>query len=293
MNYSQKLSTFVATTCAVVASASEPLRVLVWDERQEEQKQAYNGGYLGDAIAKHLSKQEGLVVRSEGLNSPEQGLAAEQLDKTDVLIFWSHKKNSDLDNARADEIVRRVREGRISLVVLHSAHWSKPFVKLMQARAIDDAKKQLGPGKEFALRYENPIGTVPKINDPLTPRIIGAGDTLTLELPLCVFPSWRADGAASEIVTRSPQHPLAKGIPAKWSIAKTEMYAEPFHVPQPDEVIFEERWAKGEHFRSGCVWNIGKGRVFYFRPGHETYPIFLQAEPLQIMENAARWLSKP
>ena len=293
MNYSQKLSTFVATTCAVVASASEPLRVLVWDERQEEQKQAYNGGYLGDAIAKHLSKQEGLVVRSEGLNSPEQGLAAEQLDKTDVLIFWSHKKNSDLDNARADEIVRRVREGRISLVVLHSAHWSKPFVKLMQARAIDDAKKQLGPGKEFALRYENPIGTVPKINDPLTPRIISAGDTLTLELPLCVFPSWRADGAASEIVTRNPQHPLAKGIPAKWSIAKTEMYAEPFHVPQPDEVIFEEHWAKGEHFRSGCVWNIGKGRVFYFRPGHETYPIFLQSEPLQIMENAARWLSKP
>ncbi len=293
MNYSQKLSTFVATTCAVVASASEPLRVLVWDERQEEQKQAYNGGYLGDAIAKHLSKQEGLVVRSEGLNSPEQGLAAEQLDKTDVLIFWSHKKNSDLDNARADEIVRRVREGRLSLVVLHSAHWSKPFVKLMQARAIDDAKKQLGPGKEFALRYENPIGTVPKINDPLTPRIISAGDTLTLELPLCVFPSWRADGAASEIVTRNPQHPLAKGIPAKWSIAKTEMYAEPFHVPQPDEVIFEEHWAKGEHFRSGCVWNIGKGRVFYFRPGHETYPIFLQSEPLQIMENAARWLSKP
>ena len=267
--------------------------MLVWDERQEEQKQAYNGGYLGDAIAKHLSKQEGLVVRSEGLNSPEQGLAAEQLDKTDVLIFWSHKKNSDLDNARADEIVRRVREGRISLVVLHSAHWSKPFVKLMQARAIDDAKKQLGPGKEFALRYENPIGTVPKINDPLTPRIISAGDTLTLELPLCVFPSWRADGAASEIVTRNPQHPLAKGIPAKWSIAKTEMYAEPFHVPQPDEVIFEEHWAKGEHFRSGCVWNIGKGRVFYFRPGHETYPIFLQSEPLQIMENAARWLSKP
>ena len=267
--------------------------MLVWDERQEEQKQAYNGGYLGDAIAKHLSKQEGLVVRSEGLNSPEQGLAAEQLDKTDVLIFWSHKKNSDLDNARADEIVRRVREGRLSLVVLHSAHWSKPFVKLMQARAIDDAKKQLGPGKEFALRYENPIGTVPKINDPLTPRIISAGDTLTLELPLCVFPSWRADGAASEIVTRNPQHPLAKGIPAKWSIAKTEMYAEPFNVPQPDEVIFEEHWAKGEHFRSGCVWNIGKGRVFYFRPGHETYPIFLQSEPLQIMENAARWLSKP
>lgn len=293
MNTAGILTSIVATTCAVVATASEPIRVLVWDERQEEQKQAYYDGYLGDAIAKHLAQREGLEVRSEGLNSPEQGLASSQLDATDVLIFWSHKRNADLDNARADDIVRRVKEGKLSLVVLHSAHWSKPFVKLMQTRAIDDAKKQHNTAKDFALRYENPIGTVPKINDPLTPRITGTGENLTLELPLCVFPAWRADGATSEIVTMNPQHPVAKGIPAKWKIEKTEMYSEPFHVPQPDEVIFEEHWAKGEHFRSGCVWNIGKGRVFYFRPGHETYPIFLQAEPLQVLENAVRWLPKP
>lgn len=291
-----KIATVMSTLIAASSlsfSAESPVRVLVWDERQEEQKQAYQGKYLGDTIAAHLQQQEGITVQSLGLNSPEQGLSNATLEQTDVLIYWSHKKNADLDNARADEIVRRVKEGRLSLVVLHSAHWSKPFVKLMQARAIDDAKKQLGPGKEFALRYENPIGTVPKINDPLTPRLTGSAENLTLELPLCVFPAWRADGAASEMVTRKPQHPLAKGIPAKWKIAKTEMYAEPFHVPQPDEVIFEEHWAKGEHFRSGCLWNIGKGRVFYFRPGHETYPIFLQAEPLQVLENAARWLGKP
>jgi trehalose utilization protein len=291
-----KIATVMSTLIAASSlsfSAESPVRVLVWDERQEEQKQAYHGKYLGDTIAAHLQQQEGVTVQSLGLDSPEQGLSNATLEQTDVLIYWSHKKNADLDNARADEIVRRVKEGRLSLVVLHSAHWSKPFVKLMQARAIDDAKKQLGPSKEFALRYENPIGTVPKIIDPLTPRLTGSGENLILELPLCVFPAWRADGAASEIVTRNPQHPLAKGIPAKWKIAKTEMYAEPFHVPQPNEVIFEEHWAKGEHFRSGCLWNIGKGRVFYFRPGHETYPIFLQAEPLQVLENAARWLGKP
>jgi len=87
-----------------------------------------------------------------------------------------------------------------------------------------------------------------------------------------------------------PQHPIAAGLPAHWDIPQTEMYGEPFHVPAPDEVVFEESWDKGEHFRSGCVWKVGKGRVFYFRPGHEIYPIFKQAEPLKVVENAARWL---
>jgi trehalose utilization protein len=59
------------------------------------------------------------------------------------------------------------------------------------------------------------------------------------------------------------------------------MYDEPFHVPAPDAVVFEERWDKGQSFRSGCVWRVGKGDVFYFRPGHETYPVFRQPEPLR------------
>ena len=71
------------------------------------------------------------------------------------------------------------------------------------------------------------------------------------------------------------------------------MYSEPFHVPPPDEVVFEERWDKGEHFRSGCVWKVGKGRVFYFRPGHETYGVYQQPEPLLVMTNAVRWLGVP
>jgi len=56
----------------------------------------------------------------------------------------------------------------------------------------------------------------------------------------------------------------------------------------PDEVIVEETWELGEHFRSGMVWNIGKG--FYFRPGHEQYPIFKQPKMIQILTNSCRWL---
>ena len=56
-------------------------------------------------------------------------------------------------------------------------------------------------------------------------------------------------------------------------------------------MVFEERWDKGEWFRSGPLWKVGKGGVFYFRPGHETFPVFQQAENLRVVENAARYLA--
>jgi trehalose utilization protein len=61
-------------------------------------------------------------------------------------------------------------------------------------------------------------------------------------------------------------------------------------VPPPDEVVLEERWATGEWSRSGAVWKAGDGRVFYFRPGHETYPVFKDANALKVEENAVVWL---
>ena len=87
------------------------------------------------------------------------------------------------------------------------------------------------------------------------------------------------------------QHPIAAGLPEKWDIPQTEMDDDPFHVPAPDAVVFEEHWDKGEHFRSGCVWTVGKGRVVCFRPGQETYPVFNRAEPLRVVENSVSWLS--
>jgi trehalose utilization protein len=61
-------------------------------------------------------------------------------------------------------------------------------------------------------------------------------------------------------------------------------------VPKPDAVIFEERWNETESFTSGCAWQVGQGRVFYFRPGHETYAIYNQEIPLKIIENAIHWV---
>ena len=61
----------------------------------------------------------------------------------------------------------------------------------------------------------------------------------------------------------------------------------------PDVLIFESTWSTGQRFRSGCLWQKGKGQVFYFRPGHETFPTFFQPEVKTILVNAARWLGQP
>lgn len=284
------LSLFSSFALAI-GSAQTPIRVLVWDEQQPEQKQAYGDKFLGETIAAHLATKQGITVKSVALSSPDQGLSPSDLDATDVVIFWSNKKNVELANERAQDLAQRVQDGKLALIVLHSAHWSKPFVKLMQVRAIADAQKQLG--KDVALRYrnENPIDKALTIEDEMTPHISQDDDVWTLTLPACGFPTGRADAAVSHMTTKIPTHPIVKGLPAMWDIPQTKIYSEPFHVPNPDVVVMMEQWDKGEFFRSACVWNVGKGQVFYFRPGHETYPIYRQKEPLQVIENAVRWIS--
>lgn len=271
-----------------------PIRVLVWDEQQAAQKSAYDGGFLGDTIAAHLAKQPGLKVTSVNLGSPNQGLSDAELDAAQVVIWWGHQKHALVETPRVEALVQRVRDGRLALVALHSAHWSRPFVRLMQERAKDDALAQIPAAERATAKFEffndNPLGKVPRREAPLTPALRHEDGVWKLTLPGCIFPAYRNDGAPSHMKTLLPDHPIAKGLPAAWDIPATEMYDEPFHVPAPDAVVLEERWDKGEHFRSGSLWRVGKGRVFYFRPGHETFPVFKQAETLRVVENAARYL---
>jgi trehalose utilization protein len=280
----------IALLLSCPAFAADPVRVLVWDEQQPRQSQGYGDKFLGETIATHLATRPGLTVKSTKLDAPDQGLDDATLDATDVLIFWSHARQKDQNDERVEAVVKRVMAGKLSLIALHSAHWSKPFVRLMQERAKADAAAQ-HPGAKWEFTNDKPYGVIrPKVAR-ITPFIEkGDGDLMKLTLPQCVFPAFRADGAPSHVTTLLPEHPIAKGLSAKWDIPQTEMYGEPFHVPPPDEVVFEETWDKGERFRSGCVWKVGVGRVFYFRPGHETYPVFKQAAPLLVIENAVRWL---
>jgi trehalose utilization protein len=278
--------------------AAEPIRVLVWDEQQPQQKEGYGEKFPGETIAAHLAKLPGLSVKTAKLDEADQGLSDAALDATDVIIFWCHRRVKDQDDARMEAVVKRVKEGKIGFIGLHSTHWGKPFVRLMQERAKADAVKALPEAERATAKweflnespYDKGVGRAARIT-PFVEK--SEGNVWKLTLPACVFPVYRNDGMPSHVTTLLPQHPIAAGLPAKWDIPRTEMYGEPFHVPPPDEVVFEEKWDKGEHFRSGCVWQVGKGRVFYFRPGHETYGIFKQAETLQVVENAVRWMSPP
>ncbi|MDB6171346.1 MAG: Trehalose utilization protein [Chthoniobacteraceae bacterium] len=284
------------SSCISVALA-EPIRVLVWDEQQPEQKPGYKN-FLGNAIADSLAQQPGLTVRSASLADPEQGLSKAALDQCDVLIWWGHKRHGEIKPETSKAIVERVKNGELSLISLHSAHWSGPFIEAMNARTRQDALKSLTDAERATLKIvEVPakLYRQPRREEPLTPsfgRIKDAdgADALQIVLPNCCFPAYRGDGLPSHVTALLPEHPIAKGVPAHFDIPQTEMYDEAFHVPAPDVVIFEERWDKGEHFRSGSLWQVGKGRVFYFRPGHETYPIFTQPEPLKIIGNAVRFL---
>jgi trehalose utilization protein len=293
----------LAPVLADTGSADEPkagrIRVVVWDERQPEQKEAYPD-FLGNWIARYLEGRPGLAVRSVGLDDPRQGLADEVLGGCDVLLWWGHKRQGEVTAATGKGIVDRIKAGSLALVALHSAHWATPFVEAMNERTRADAERTLRRefGEKVEVTYTPPPRryTLPAAGDRLTPctdlRKFPDGKVkATVHLPDCCFPAYRTDGKPSQIRVLRADHPIARGLPKEFQLPHTEMYTEPFHVPEPDEVVLEERWASGEWFRSGMVWKVGEGRVFYFRPGHETFAVYKENPVLQILENAVRWLA--
>jgi len=100
---------------------------------------------------------------------------------------------------------------------------------------------------------------------------------------------WREVAEKERLWVVSPGHPVAEGIGDYFEIPHTEMYGEHFDIPEPDQLVFLSWFPGGEVFRSGCCFFRGCGKIFYFRPGHETFPIYHQPEVLQVIANAVRW----
>ncbi len=100
---------------------------------------------------------------------------------------------------------------------------------------------------------------------------------------------WREADEKEIVWTIEPAHPIAEGIGERIEIANSEMYGERFDVPHPEETVFISWFEGGEVFRSGCCWKRGHGRIFYFSPGHETYPIYYHPQIQKVLGNAARW----
>jgi trehalose utilization protein len=100
---------------------------------------------------------------------------------------------------------------------------------------------------------------------------------------------WREIGEKERIWVIEPGHPIADGIEEYIEIPKAEMYGERFDIPDPDTLVFVSWFPGGEIFRSGCCYHRGQGKIFYFRPGHETYPIFRNPDVLRVLTNAVKW----
>jgi trehalose utilization protein len=215
-------------------------RVTVWNEyrheKENEQIAAIYPGGMHQAIAGHLRGQ-GLSVATATLDEPEQGLGAAILARTDVLIWWGHVAHDEVREEVVDRVQARVLGG-MGLIVLHSAHFSKIFKRLM-------------------------------------------GTTCNLK--------WREAGEKERLWVVAPGHPIAAGLGEFFEIPQAEMYGEHFDIPAPDALVFVSWFAGGEVFRSGCCFHRGRGKVFYFRPGHESYPIYHQPEVLRVITNAVHW----
>lgn len=100
---------------------------------------------------------------------------------------------------------------------------------------------------------------------------------------------WREAGERERVWNVSPGHPIAAGIGDCIELENSEMYGEPFAIPTPDDVVFISWFEGGEVFRGGCTWTRGSGRLFYFSPGHEVYPIYHHPDIQRVIINAVRW----
>ncbi|MDQ0900602.1 ThuA domain-containing protein [Paenibacillus sp. V4I7] len=100
---------------------------------------------------------------------------------------------------------------------------------------------------------------------------------------------WREADEKERLWVVDPSHPIVEGIGPYIDLAEEEMYGEHFDIPVPDELIFVSWFEGGEVFRSGCTYRRGQGRIFYFRPGHETYPTYHNKDVQRVIANAVKW----
>ncbi len=217
------------------------IKVTIYNEYKHELEDksvaaVYPKGIHG-CLADFLCESSDIEVKSFTVHNVAE-ITDEVLGNTDVLIWWGHGAHEAVPDEVAALVHKHVMCG-MGFIALHSAHFSKPFIKLM-------------------------------------------GTTCSL--------CWR-EGDRERLWNIMPSHPIARGVGSCVEIPAEEMYGERFDVPTPDELIFMGWFRGGEVFRSGCVWNKGLGKVFYFQPGHESNPTYHIPEIQRIITNAVHYVA--
>ncbi|MGH2088197.1 ThuA domain-containing protein [Aerococcus urinaeequi] len=100
---------------------------------------------------------------------------------------------------------------------------------------------------------------------------------------------WREDGLSAKVWNVNPSHPITQGVGEWIDLDQEEMYGEHFDVPAPDELIFITGYPNGEVFRGGKTYRRGNGKIFYFQPGHETFPTYYHPTIQRVIKNAVHW----
>ena len=104
---------------------------------------------------------------------------------------------------------------------------------------------------------------------------------------------WREAGEKERLFVIDPGHPITQGLGPYFELPQEEMYGEPFSIPEPMETVLISWFEGGEVFRSGVTFKRGAGKIFYFRPGHETYPTYHDANVQRVLRNAVHWAHNP
>lgn len=245
---------------------NKPLNVVVWDENPPHAPKEVYPEQIRGAIAVGLMELDGareLNVRVANLDEADQGMPESLLAETDVLLWWGHARHGQVEDSLADRVKGHVRRRGMGFICLHSGHYSKTF------KAV--------------------LGT--------TGHLKGG---------------WREADDREIITVCAPAHPIAEGV-QDFSLDGEEMYGAPFEVPAPEVLVLQSQFTVGnEYFPCGICWTVGdgidpeftsgpgggkgqgdgKGRVFYFRPGHETYPTYFDPRIRRVIYNAVRWAGR-
>ena len=102
---------------------------------------------------------------------------------------------------------------------------------------------------------------------------------------------WRESGDSEILWVVEPSHPITRGIDRYFKLDAEETYGEPFVIPTPDKLLLLANFSGGEVFRAGCLFERGNGKIFYFQPGHETFPTYYNPDVQTIIKNAVRYLA--
>ncbi|MBO5904651.1 MAG: ThuA domain-containing protein [Clostridia bacterium] len=221
---------------------SDKIRVTFWHECRHEKTnptvtKIYPGG-IHAFICNFLNEEADVEAKFVTLDDPDQGLPDEVLNNTDVLIWWGHLAHGEVKDELVEKVFRRVVNGGMGILCLHSAHHSKPFK-----------------------------------------RILGSTGNLT----------WGRN-QREVIWNMNPAHPILAGIPDHFIIDNEELYAEPFYIPQPDELLLCGWFEDGHVFRSGACYHKGAGKLVYLQPGHETCRSFHNPYVQRLINNAVHYL---